>query len=134
MVAGFAEVIDREETLVAAARYVPNRQFLRIPFRSELSHCRAEVQLFTALGCAGSRQRNHDRYFLSDLESLLWRLWCRRGIERVTRPQMLRERRFTSSKLFTTVASALALSSMAASVRRQYPSNRAGWPARGCDR
>jgi hypothetical protein len=39
MAAGLAaEVIDREETLVAEARYVPNRQFLSIPFRSELIH------------------------------------------------------------------------------------------------
>jgi hypothetical protein len=38
MVAGFAEVIEREEALVAEARYVPNRQFLSIPFRSELIH------------------------------------------------------------------------------------------------
>jgi len=30
-----AETIKREEILVAAARYVPNRQFLCIPFRSE---------------------------------------------------------------------------------------------------
>jgi hypothetical protein len=43
MVAGFAEVIEREETLVAAARYVPNTQFLSIPFRSELLHCAAQV-------------------------------------------------------------------------------------------
>jgi hypothetical protein len=27
------------EALVAGARYVPNRQFLSIPFRSELIHC-----------------------------------------------------------------------------------------------
>jgi hypothetical protein len=38
MVAGFAEVIERQETLVAA-RYVPNRQFLSVPFRSEMIHC-----------------------------------------------------------------------------------------------
>jgi hypothetical protein len=38
MVAGFAEVIEREETLVAEARFVPNAQFLSIPFRSELIH------------------------------------------------------------------------------------------------
>src|SRR5580704_18289549 len=39
MAAGLAaEVIDREETLVAEARYVPNRQFLSIPLRSELIH------------------------------------------------------------------------------------------------
>jgi hypothetical protein len=41
MVAGFAEVIDREETLVAEAGYVPNTQLLSIPFRSELIHCAA---------------------------------------------------------------------------------------------
>ena len=39
MVAGFAEVIEREDFVVAGARYVPNRQFLSIPFRSELTHC-----------------------------------------------------------------------------------------------
>jgi hypothetical protein len=38
MVAGFGEVIEREEGLVAQARYVPNRQLLSIPFRSELIH------------------------------------------------------------------------------------------------
>jgi hypothetical protein len=38
MVAGFAEVIESEETLVAEARYVPNTQFLSIPFRSDLIH------------------------------------------------------------------------------------------------
>jgi hypothetical protein len=43
MVAGFAEAIEREATLVAAARYVPNTQFLGIPFRSELLHCSAQV-------------------------------------------------------------------------------------------
>jgi hypothetical protein len=41
MVAGFAEVIEREEALVAEARYAPNTQFLNIPFRSELIHCTA---------------------------------------------------------------------------------------------
>jgi hypothetical protein len=41
MVAGFAEVIEREEILVAEARYVPNAQFLSIPFRSELIHSAA---------------------------------------------------------------------------------------------
>jgi hypothetical protein len=39
MVAGFAEVIEREENLVAEARYVPNTQLLSIPFRSELIRC-----------------------------------------------------------------------------------------------
>jgi hypothetical protein len=43
MVAGFAEIVEREETLVAEARYIPNRQFLSIPFRSELLHCAAQV-------------------------------------------------------------------------------------------
>jgi hypothetical protein len=43
MVAGFAEVIEGEETLVAGARFVPNTQFLSIPFRSELLHCAAQV-------------------------------------------------------------------------------------------
>jgi hypothetical protein len=38
MVAGFAEVIESEATLVAAARYVANTQLLSIPFRSELIH------------------------------------------------------------------------------------------------
>jgi hypothetical protein len=38
MVAGFAEVIEGKDFLVAGARYVPNRQFLSIPFRSELIH------------------------------------------------------------------------------------------------
>jgi hypothetical protein len=37
------EVIEREDTLVAAARYVPNAQFLSIPFRSELLYCAAQV-------------------------------------------------------------------------------------------
>jgi hypothetical protein len=36
MVAGFAEVIEGHGFLVAGARYVPNRQFLCISFRSEL--------------------------------------------------------------------------------------------------
>jgi hypothetical protein len=35
MVAGFPEDIETKELLVAA----PNRQFLAIPFRSELIHC-----------------------------------------------------------------------------------------------
>jgi hypothetical protein len=43
MVAGFVEVVEREETLVAEARYVPNTQFLSIPFRSELIHSAAQV-------------------------------------------------------------------------------------------
>jgi len=30
MVAGFVEVVEREETLVAEARYVPNTQFLSV--------------------------------------------------------------------------------------------------------
>ena len=38
MVAGFADVGERKEILVAEARYVPNAQFLSIPFRSELIH------------------------------------------------------------------------------------------------
>jgi hypothetical protein len=41
MVAGFAEMIEGEEILVAEARYVPNTQFLSIPFRSELIHSAA---------------------------------------------------------------------------------------------
>jgi hypothetical protein len=41
MVAGFTEVADRKEFLVAAARYAPNTQFLSIPFRSELIHSAA---------------------------------------------------------------------------------------------
>ena len=41
MVAGFVEVVDRKDFLVAGARYVPNRQLLSIPFRSELIHCTA---------------------------------------------------------------------------------------------
>ena len=43
MVAGFTEVIESEETLVAEARYVPNTQFLSIPFRGELIHSAAQV-------------------------------------------------------------------------------------------
>jgi hypothetical protein len=39
MVAGFAEVIDREETLVAEACNHPN--LLVIPFRAELIRCAA---------------------------------------------------------------------------------------------
>jgi hypothetical protein len=38
MVAGYLELIAAEQFLVAEARYVPNRQFLSIPFRSELVH------------------------------------------------------------------------------------------------
>jgi hypothetical protein len=38
MVAGFADAAEGKEVLVAGARYVPNRQFLNIPFRSELVH------------------------------------------------------------------------------------------------
>jgi hypothetical protein len=38
MVVGFAEVIEREETLVAKARYISNAKFLKMPFRSELIH------------------------------------------------------------------------------------------------
>jgi hypothetical protein len=41
MVAGYAELAERKDFLVAGARYVPNRQFLSIPFRSELIHCPA---------------------------------------------------------------------------------------------
>jgi hypothetical protein len=33
------ELIEEEPFLVAEARYVPNTQFLSIPFRSELMHC-----------------------------------------------------------------------------------------------
>jgi len=40
---GFAEVIEREDFVVAWARYVPNTQFLSIPFRSELIHSAAQV-------------------------------------------------------------------------------------------
>jgi len=36
-----------EELLVAGARYVPNRQFLSIPFRSELIHCPRKCGLRT---------------------------------------------------------------------------------------
>ena len=36
MVAGFAEIDERKDFLVAGARYVPNAQLLSIPFRSEL--------------------------------------------------------------------------------------------------
>jgi hypothetical protein len=48
MVAGFAEEIETEEIeteeiLVEGARYVPNTQFLSIPFRSELIHSAAQV-------------------------------------------------------------------------------------------
>jgi hypothetical protein len=38
MVAGYREAAERKILLVAEARYVPNRQFLNIPFRSELVH------------------------------------------------------------------------------------------------
>jgi hypothetical protein len=41
MVAGFSEVAERKDFLVAGARYVPNTQFLSIPFRSELIHSAA---------------------------------------------------------------------------------------------
>jgi hypothetical protein len=41
MVAGFAELAKRKEFLVAGGRYVPNRQLLSIPPRSEFAHCRA---------------------------------------------------------------------------------------------
>jgi hypothetical protein len=41
MVAGFAEVIEIQVSLVATARYVPNALFLSIPFRSELIHVAA---------------------------------------------------------------------------------------------
>jgi len=41
MVSGLWGVIGIEETWVAEARYVPNRQLLSIPFRSELIHCTA---------------------------------------------------------------------------------------------
>ena len=43
MVAGYREAAERKILLVAEARYVPNRQFLSIPFRSELLHCAAQV-------------------------------------------------------------------------------------------
>ena len=36
MVAGYSELIAAEQFAVAEARYVPNAQFLTIPFRSEL--------------------------------------------------------------------------------------------------
>jgi hypothetical protein len=39
MIAGLAGIAERKEILVAGARYVPNAQFLSIPFRSELIHC-----------------------------------------------------------------------------------------------
>jgi hypothetical protein len=35
------ELIEREATLVAEACYLPNTQFLSIPFRSELMHSAA---------------------------------------------------------------------------------------------
>jgi hypothetical protein len=41
MVAGFAEVIEKEEFFVAGARYAPNLQYLSIPFRSKLIHSSA---------------------------------------------------------------------------------------------
>jgi hypothetical protein len=34
----YSALIRKEQVLVAEARYVPNRQFLSIPFRSELVH------------------------------------------------------------------------------------------------
>jgi SAM-dependent methyltransferase len=39
MVAGFAEVADGKDFLVAGARYRPNRPLLSISYRSELIHC-----------------------------------------------------------------------------------------------
>jgi hypothetical protein len=36
MVAGFAEIAEKERFLVAGVRYVPNRQFLNMPFCSVL--------------------------------------------------------------------------------------------------
>jgi len=41
MVAGFIEITETKESSVAEARYVPNTQFLSIPFRSELIHSAA---------------------------------------------------------------------------------------------
>ena len=41
MVSGYAELIGDEWFLVAEARYVPNRHFLNILFRSELIHSAA---------------------------------------------------------------------------------------------
>src|SRR5882724_5527710 len=41
MVAGFAEIDERKDFLVAGARYVPNRQLLNMLFRTELIHCTA---------------------------------------------------------------------------------------------
>jgi hypothetical protein len=38
MVASYREIIEGTQLLVAQARYVPNAQFLSIPFRSELIH------------------------------------------------------------------------------------------------
>jgi hypothetical protein len=38
IVAGYREVPETRDLLVAQARYVPNTQFLGIPFRSELIH------------------------------------------------------------------------------------------------
>ncbi|HWO33899.1 MAG TPA: hypothetical protein VNO32_34305 [Candidatus Acidoferrum sp.] len=43
MVAGYREAAERKILLVAEARFVPNTQFLSIPFRSELLHCAAQV-------------------------------------------------------------------------------------------
>jgi hypothetical protein len=43
MVAGYREAAERKILLVAEARYVPNTQFLSIPFRSDLIHSAAQV-------------------------------------------------------------------------------------------
>jgi hypothetical protein len=47
--------------MVAGARYVPNRQFLNIPFRSELvhytvcaSHCDEDSEIVVAVGKFGT--------------------------------------------------------------------------------
>src|SRR5712664_2528173 len=43
MVAGYPKLVHRKEQLIAEARYVPNTQFLSIPFRNELIHSAAQV-------------------------------------------------------------------------------------------
>jgi hypothetical protein len=54
MVAGFAEEIETEEILVEGARYVPNTQFLSVPFRSELIHSAAQVSELSDCTCLSS--------------------------------------------------------------------------------
>ena len=59
MVAGFAEIAERNELLVAGALYAPNRQFLVIPFRSELIHCIAAPCLTFARQLSTLLARQH---------------------------------------------------------------------------